>query len=206
MAAVYGLMSILNRFEIAIPFRWQHVLFWGGLRGSLSIALVLSLPTTLPGRSTLVIMIFGAVAFGLLGQGLTMSPLMQQLKLAQGEARMRDLEILQAQMLAETDALREVDKLRSQRRISDPVQQALRQQITENQEQIRGLLSQLDLQEPHIVQQQFLRFQGHLLDVKKARLRELLREGMLSADSYHELIAQLDKDLAKRFTERTSGN
>jgi monovalent cation:H+ antiporter, CPA1 family len=206
IVAVYGLMPILRRFEIALPFRWQHVLFWGGLRGSLSIALVLSLPTALPGRSTLVIMVFGAVAFSLLGQGLTMSPLMQRLKLAHREPHSRDLEILQAQLLAETDALKEVERLRSRGRISGPVQQRLHHQITQNQEQISKLLSKLDLQEPHIVQQELLRFQRHLLDVKKATLRELLREGTLSADSYHELIAQLDEDLPRKISSSDSEN
>ncbi|HVN83200.1 MAG TPA: Na+/H+ antiporter [Terriglobia bacterium] len=204
MAAVYGLIPILHRSGIALPIRWQHVLFWGGLRGSLSIALVLSLPTNLPGRSTLVIMVFGAVSFSLLAQGLTMSPLMRRLKLAQLDARSRNLELLQARMLAETDALKEVERLRSQGRISDVVQQELRRQITESQEQLRSLVSELNFKEPHLVQRELLHYYHHLLDVKKARLSELLREGLLSADNYHELIALLDKDLEKRIAERAS--
>ena len=204
IVAVYGLMPILDRFEIGLPLRWQHVLFWGGLRGSLSIALVLSLPTTLPERSILVIMVFGAVAFSLLGQGLTMSSLMQRLKLAQREPRLRELEILQARMLAETDALKEVERLHSRRRVSDPVQERLRHQITQNQEQISQLISKLDIKEPHAVQEELLGFQRHLLDVKKARLRELLREGTLASDSYDELITELDEDLAKKVSNHIS--
>jgi CPA1 family monovalent cation:H+ antiporter len=198
IVAVYGLMPLLHRFDVALPLRWQHVLFWGGLRGSLSIALVLSLPTTLPGRSSLVIMVFGAVAFSLLVQGLTMSPLIQRLKLAHQEPRLRDHETLQAQMAAETAALREVDRLRSRGRISQPLQQRLRHQITQNQEHLNRLLEKLDLQEPYMAEQELLRLQQHLLDVKKARLRELLREGTLSSDCYHDLMAQLDEEWAKR--------
>jgi len=206
IVAVYGLMPLLYRFDVALPLRWQHVLFWGGLRGSLSIALVLSLPATLPGRSTLVIMVFGAVAFSLLVQGLTMSPLIQRLKLAHQEPRLRDHETLQAQMAAETAALREVDRLRSRGRISQPLQQRLRHQITQNQEHLNRLLEKLDLQEPHMAEQELLRLQQHLLDVKKARLRELLREGTLSSDCYHDLMAQLDEEWAKRTSSHVSEN
>ena len=44
MVVVYGITPLTNRFKPPVPLQWQHVLFWGGLRGSLSIALVLSLP------------------------------------------------------------------------------------------------------------------------------------------------------------------
>jgi CPA1 family monovalent cation:H+ antiporter len=78
---VYGLMPLSSALRHPVPARWQHVLFWGGLRGSLSIALVLSLPEDLPDRSRLVLMVLGTVLFSLLGQGLTVGPLIKRLKL-----------------------------------------------------------------------------------------------------------------------------
>ncbi len=79
--AVYGFFPIINRLNEPVSFRWQHIVFWGGLRGSLSIALVLSIPLSIPGREQLVAMTFGAVTFSLLVQGLTISPLMTLLKI-----------------------------------------------------------------------------------------------------------------------------
>lgn len=76
---VYGLFPLINLFSPPVPSRWQHVVFWGGLRGSLSIALVLSLPRAIPDRAELVAMTFGAIAFSLLVQGLTVSPLLRVL-------------------------------------------------------------------------------------------------------------------------------
>ncbi|CAN5864419.1 hypothetical protein BH18ACI4_BH18ACI4_28340 [soil metagenome] len=78
---IYGLFPISNRLTEPVSHRWQHVLLWGGLRGSLSIALVLSLPLAIPGRVQLVAMTFGAVTFSLLAQGLTISPLLTALKI-----------------------------------------------------------------------------------------------------------------------------
>lgn len=80
---IYGLVALSNLFTERVSIRWQHVLFWGGLRGSLSIALVLSLPLVLSDRTQLVAMTFGIVIFSLLVQGLTISPLLRLLKIGQ---------------------------------------------------------------------------------------------------------------------------
>lgn len=80
-AVIYGLFPLINRLSSPVAGEWRHILFWGGLRGSLSIALVLSLPLTTTNRVQLVAMTFGAVTFSLLAQGLTISPLLKLLKL-----------------------------------------------------------------------------------------------------------------------------
>jgi len=54
-----------------IPLPWLHVLFWAGLRGAVSVALALSLPTDLPNRDLLQGITFGIVLFTLLVQGTT---------------------------------------------------------------------------------------------------------------------------------------
>ena len=48
--SLYGVVQISNLFSNKVNGRWQHILFWGGLRGALSIALVLSLPLDIPAR------------------------------------------------------------------------------------------------------------------------------------------------------------
>ena len=57
----------------------QHVLWWGGLRGALALALALSLPDSLPLRDTIVVATFGVVAFSIIVQGLTMPLLLRAL-------------------------------------------------------------------------------------------------------------------------------
>jgi len=54
-----------------VPFGWQILLVWGGLRGAVAIALVLSLPTSLPYWWTIQSMVFGVVVFSMLVQGTT---------------------------------------------------------------------------------------------------------------------------------------
>ncbi|HEX6110025.1 MAG TPA: sodium:proton antiporter [Ktedonobacteraceae bacterium] len=54
----------------SIPSTWRPLLVLSGLRGALSIALVLSLPTILSQRNLLIDTVFGVVLVTLLGQGL----------------------------------------------------------------------------------------------------------------------------------------
>ena len=81
----------LTVYPISLAFRgsrWamsaaeQHVLWWGGLRGALALALTLSLPSSVPLRDDIVIVTFGVVAFSVLAQGLTMPLLLRRLGLS----------------------------------------------------------------------------------------------------------------------------
>ncbi|WP_338017028.1 Na+/H+ antiporter [Myxacorys almedinensis] len=80
--AVYGLGFLSNRMvqsDISLPA--QTVLWWGGLRGSVSIALALSVPILLPQRQDITATVFGVVLFTLLVQGLTTQSLLKHLNL-----------------------------------------------------------------------------------------------------------------------------
>ena len=53
----------------SIPPTWRPVLFFAGLRGALSVALVLSLPANFPQRGLLEAIVYGVVLVTLVGQG-----------------------------------------------------------------------------------------------------------------------------------------
>ncbi len=76
---VYPLGLCLYRSPWAISFKELNVMWWGGLRGALSLALALSLPATLPLRQDILVVTFGVVAFSIIAQGLTMPPLLRAL-------------------------------------------------------------------------------------------------------------------------------
>ena len=79
-AAIYPLSLLFERSKLKIERNQQHILFWGGLRGALALALALGLPPDLPGRTEIVIAAFGVVTFSIFVQGLTMNPLLSWLK------------------------------------------------------------------------------------------------------------------------------
>ncbi|MCB5943847.1 sodium:proton antiporter [Acidocella sp. KAb 2-4] len=77
---VYPLCRIFTGTRWAVPLRTQHILWWGGLRGALGLALALSLPPTLPFRDDILTATFAVVTFSVVGQGLTMPPLLRALR------------------------------------------------------------------------------------------------------------------------------
>jgi CPA1 family monovalent cation:H+ antiporter len=80
--SIYGLATISNALvKSDIGWRQQTVLWWGGLRGSVSIALALSVPVTLEGRQDIIGTVFGVVLFTLLVEGLTTQFLLEKLDL-----------------------------------------------------------------------------------------------------------------------------
>lgn len=79
--SVYLLVPLSNLFREKVPFRWQHLIVWGGLRGSLALALALSLESAFPYRDRILDLTFGVVIFSILVQGLTIKPLMRILKI-----------------------------------------------------------------------------------------------------------------------------
>ncbi len=82
---VYGLAPVVSRIQRDVPLSWRHVAFWGGLRGALAVAMVLSLPRDFPQRDMLVSATFAVVLFTILVQGISMEPLVRRLKLRQPE-------------------------------------------------------------------------------------------------------------------------
>ncbi|HEX2760668.1 MAG TPA: cation:proton antiporter, partial [Rhizomicrobium sp.] len=79
---VYPLSLAFARSRWAIPLAEQHVLWWGGLRGALALALALSLPPELPFAGQIRIATFGVVVFSVVLQGLTMPLLLRRAKQA----------------------------------------------------------------------------------------------------------------------------
>ena len=74
-ASVYPICGLFHRSRAAVPFRQQHVLFWGGLRGALALALALSIQTG--ARMNILTATFAVVAFSIVVQGLTIKPLLR---------------------------------------------------------------------------------------------------------------------------------
>ncbi|MGA7937495.1 MAG: sodium:proton antiporter [Kovacikia sp.] len=103
--AIYGFSALTNWFaRTAIPWREQTVLWWTGLRGSVSISLALSIPVIVLGREEIIANSFGVVWFTLLVQGLTAKLLLQKLNLLEDQSlRQQYLELI-----ARRDALGQV--------------------------------------------------------------------------------------------------
>jgi len=81
-AVSYSFYWLLNQVGTRRPKKWKHILFWGGLRGSIPIALLLQLPNEgvlVTWRPVLLASGFACVFFSMVVQGTTMKPLIRKL-------------------------------------------------------------------------------------------------------------------------------
>jgi CPA1 family monovalent cation:H+ antiporter len=130
--AVYGIVPISNLFSAKIPLRWQHVMVWGGMRGALSLALVLSIRSDFPHRELMLTMTFGVVAFTIVVQGITMKPLIRLLGISKSHED--DYSRARVRQVAVASALTELENLSDKHLVSAPIRQRLHRELNERLE------------------------------------------------------------------------
>ncbi len=124
----FGLLAPFRRSRWArVPGSWQVAVFWGGLRGSIPIALVLGLGDRQFAGVDPVAVVFGVVFFSLVVQGLTYRPLLRRLGLTGPSGEVMRNERLFARMLALQAAQRELEAMRDSGEIPPaPLEEMLR--------------------------------------------------------------------------------
>ncbi len=195
---VYGLTFLTNlRTANKVPLGFMHVLFWGGLRGAISLALALSLPAALAERDLLRVMTFGVVLFTLLAQGTTMQFLMRRLGIGQPEKLELEYERRHGRLLAAQAALRRVSEMHTGNTLSlttwEAIEPELQMQVADaNAAQTALLEEHPDLQTE---EREDAILEG--LRAQRAALTTMLSNGMISDAVYEELIEEVDKSIAR---------
>ncbi|MEL6581362.1 MAG: sodium:proton antiporter [Cyanobacteria bacterium J06621_12] len=109
---VFTLIPLVNFFrESKIPFSYQLVSYWGGLRGAVCLALALSIDPGFPNRNLIVILTLGIALFTLLIPGTTVGKLIQKLELNRPSILER-LTQASALLIAKQEALKEFSDLK----------------------------------------------------------------------------------------------
>ena len=84
--AVYPLAAAFGATKLRMPASYLHILFWGGLRGALALALALTIPNSVPEKVAIIITAFVVVAFSIFVQGLSMPWLVKKLDVVAKDA------------------------------------------------------------------------------------------------------------------------
>lgn len=141
---IYAGMPLVDRFSTPLPAVWRHVLVWGGLRGSLSMVLILGLPPDTPGRPLLVNLVFGVVAVSLFAQGLTMGPLVRRLGVvSSGVAVSREYEKARGSVIAYRRVLLEADRQLEQGAMDEAAHEQLVAFYTQARDRARAKATEL---------------------------------------------------------------
>jgi CPA1 family monovalent cation:H+ antiporter len=193
--AVYGLSLLANGvIQPKIPLSEQTALWWGGLRGSVSIALALSVPIALEGREEIIATVFGVVLFTLLVQGLTMKPVLERLELLGDSPLRQEYDTI----VARRSALERVLKcLVAMDPRPDVDTEFYRYQMALIEGQMQELETQLEK-----MRQDYPQLQQHAIDQVR---NELLA---IEADTYAEFvkIGRLNKELSPLLSEVLQGD
>lgn len=202
LVVIYPLGLIANwRSRRGLPLKWVHVLYWGGLRGSVSLALALSLPIELPQADLLEQMAFGAVFFSLVVQGLSMRPLLKVLKMTRPSDLRLEYERLRARWAIQHAAVHSVDRLHSENIFSGSVRDRLKRIFQERTNETWNDLERLTSQHPDLLRADVRNVQRNIAEEQKVSLYDMLRRGTISDDVYFELSAEIDERISEIYSD-----
>lgn len=175
--AVYTSLSLINNF----PHNWKHILNWGGLKGSLSVALVLSLPRDFPAREDVLILAFSVVLFSLVVQGLTIKPLISLMGVkAEGGEHGEFQELLSHVHRYET-AISEIHRVKQKLYITDPVSEEMMEMYKKRIDIIRAQLNELYETYPELKKKQLSTLRKHALYAEYDAIAKLEKEEIISS-------------------------
>jgi CPA1 family monovalent cation:H+ antiporter len=209
--SIYPMCEIVTRWspDSDIPKPWRHVIFWGGLRGSIPLALMLilldqwilhpdaELAANLPSGvyDEMLLMAFSVVLFTLLVQGMTITPLMKKLGVGQdADGNTEKFEIAVATLMSSGAALLELQRMKEMGLA--PVEQ-LDEAIASEKSRIdesRELLEELKSDESFKDRMQG-RLDARLLAIRQRAVDDAERQGLISEHISLELRWKLDTDL-----------
>lgn len=199
--STYSLLSLLRFFGRPLPWRWQHVLILGNVKGSLSMALALSLPVTLPGRSQVITLIFSTVLVSLIVQGLSLPWLVKRLQLSQASPTQRYIENLQMKLLASKAAQRELKNLFEAgglpKLIYEEIFANYQARIASSEDELREIYNQRIANQPdNVAERAYLdKLRRRLYVAEKVAINDAVRKGLLSDKVAQNYIKELNERL-----------
>lgn len=191
--AMTGLNNWLNpHSHISWPYR--HVLFWGGLRGAISLALALTLGDFFPApvATELQVMTFGVVLFTLIGQGTTISRLLRHLNLGRPPGPLTDQQRQQAMLYATRAGKQELDRLAREGILSANIWQAMAEVYDEEIHERNHLIRQHLLDYPELELEMILQAREDTLRAERSAIADVFRRGLVSQEIHDELVRLTD--------------
>ena len=191
---IYGFGAFSRLAGRGLPWSWHHVLVWGGLRGTIALALVLTVPATVPGRDTLQVVTFGVVLLSLVGQGLTMPWLARRLGLV-GTAGPEEARRREALLAGFVVAHEELERLQDEGSVPRAERRHLERPIEEQEAALlEGIGAEAD--EPAEGEEEKLAERIGALVAQRRRLQALRGAGVLADAAADDLVDEIDRRIA----------
>ncbi|MBN2554585.1 MAG: Na+/H+ antiporter [Anaerolineales bacterium] len=189
---IYG----LSRLGREIPSAWRHILFWGGLRGGIGLALALGLPAALGSQKDLEIALtFGVVLFSILVQGTSMNFLFRRLGIVVTSDKMREYEERRARALSIKAGYRRLEVLYQDGLVSEASWNRLGAYIRERIGVLTASVQQFLTQHPELEQDEIEHAREEMLRAQRSNLIDMLQDGLIREETYEELAIEIDAAL-----------
>jgi CPA1 family monovalent cation:H+ antiporter len=194
---VWGVGGLLRLVKDGYPRRWDVVLVWAGLRGAVALAAALSLPMGLPNRDLLLTMTLGIVLFTLVGQGLTLRPLLTWLGIVGKDTSRREIDLAVGRLQVTQAAAREVGALQETGALDPVVAERLIAGYAARREDIRQTLAAAYGGSEAWERREERAAARHLLQVQREAARSAAAQGQIAEKTLEVLLAEIDRDLAR---------
>jgi CPA1 family monovalent cation:H+ antiporter len=191
---VYGVSWLVRlwRKQGYLPPSWRHVLFWGGLRGAISLALALSLPVAMPGRRELQAMAFGVVLFTLLAQGTTIQFLLERLGLTKRSPQWVARERKLGRLFATQAGLRSLEQLHGEGLLPKEMWVGLQEGYDHDRKQIQKEMNDLFREFSDLEGELLFQARRRALQAERGALWDARQRDLLSNAVYDELSTEID--------------
>ncbi len=183
---------LLGRTRERLPWSWAAVLTWGGLRGALSMVLVLGLPLSLPHRDLIVTMTFGVVVLSILVQGLTMGGLLRRLHIVNGEEERLAYDVFRGTVRAAQAALIALDRIGQEKLVNGGVVEGIRARYENDLFAAQAGIRDLRLEQSQLQNEERQRIERQLLAIEKEQLMASFKEGLIGQAAFERLIGEVD--------------
>ena len=193
---IYGMTALTNLRGGKISLAYRHVLFWGGLRGAISLALALSLPLALVERELLRVMTFGVVLFTLLAQGTTMQFLLRYLKIGIAPPLELEYERRHGRLIAAQAAFHRVEEMFENNLFSLTIWQKMKPELRTQVEEALAAQNELLEKHPELQFEEREDAQRESLNAQRAALAKMLSGGLISDAVYDELVTEVDQEIS----------
>ncbi len=196
--SIYG-FSLLGS---QIRPNWKHILYWGGMRGAVVLALALSLPTQgilLEHRAQLQAMAFGVVLFTLLVQGFSMDWLIRRLRIIQRPAIQEEYERRHARFVAGRAGYDYLGRMSSQGLISEHTWSRLAPLLERQNAGLVNAVKEVIVSDPAMEAEELDTARRDALRAQRGALTGLLRDGVISEDTFSQLVGEVDAALTEEY-------
>jgi len=195
--SIYPLLSLLKRLDRPIPLKWQHVLILGNVKGSLSMALAISLPFTLPERIQVIAIVFSTVLISLVGQGLSLPWLVNKLELSKPSPLKKTIENLQLTLIASKAAQKELNNLLESgslsRSLYEEIFASYQAKIAQGERELRDIYNQRG---KSITEDKYINsLKRRLYLAEQGAITDALRKGILEENSAQVYLATINEQL-----------